>query len=141
MDSLPNTLSFSNVGEPGDKPGSPRTAGERSIGRDGDFLTTPWTAYDAERAFSAGRRTINQLQHATSGSLLNAKTWCGSWAGAVAENDAARKKIGCSDRVTLIFTPIVRLSYSAQPSKVVSAKTRATGTSRETIHLDDDDEV
>ncbi|SGY77498.1 BQ5605_C005g03653 [Microbotryum silenes-dioicae] len=35
---------------------------------------------------------------------------------------------------------IVRLSYSAQPSKVVPAKRRATGT-RETIYLDDDDEV
>ncbi|SGY21060.1 BQ5605_C016g08189 [Microbotryum silenes-dioicae] len=107
-------------------------AAARSIGRDGDFLTTPWTAYDAERAFSAGRRTINQLQHATSGSLLNAKICVGSWAGAVAENDAARKKIDCSDRVTMIFTR--ELSYSAQPSKVVPAKRRATGT-RGTIHL------
>ncbi|SGY26434.1 BQ5605_C018g08734 [Microbotryum silenes-dioicae] len=40
----------------------------------------------------------------------------------------------------LTSTPIVRVSYSAQPSKVVPAKRSATGT-RETIYLDDDDEV
>ncbi|SGZ27999.1 BQ5605_C026g10244 [Microbotryum silenes-dioicae] len=51
----------------------------------------------------------------------------GSWSGAVADDDAA---------------PIVRLSYNAQPrqpSKVVPAERRTTGT-RETIYFDDDDD-
>ncbi|SGY90655.1 BQ5605_C039g11820 [Microbotryum silenes-dioicae] len=98
-------------------------AGDRSLDDAFDRLR-------CERPFSAGRRTINQLQHATSRSLLNAKMCVGSWADAVADDDAARKEL--IDRVTVIFTPIVRLSYSAQPPKVVPGNRRATGT-RETI--------
>ncbi|SGZ16760.1 BQ5605_C020g09064 [Microbotryum silenes-dioicae] len=73
----------------------------------------------------------------------------GSWAG-VADDDAALYLLSCCTfrshhRLQLCIHnwniySIVGLSYSAQPSKVVPAKRRATGT-RETIYLDDDDEV
>ena len=45
-----------------------------------DFLTVPPTSCDVERAFSAGRRTINDFQHATSHDLLDAKVCIGNWA-------------------------------------------------------------
>ena len=45
-----------------------------------DFLTVPPTSCDIERAFSAGRHTINDFQHSTSHELLDAKVTVGSWA-------------------------------------------------------------
>ena len=45
-----------------------------------DFLSIPPTSCDVERAFSAGRRTINDFQHRTRHDLLDAKVCVGNWA-------------------------------------------------------------
>ncbi|GAB1527909.1 hypothetical protein RhiTH_011097 [Rhizoctonia solani] len=46
-----------------------------------DYLTAPATSVDAERAFSAGRLTINHLQHNMSSETFEAKMAVGSWYG------------------------------------------------------------
>ncbi|CAE6511535.1 unnamed protein product [Rhizoctonia solani] len=46
-----------------------------------DYLTAPATSVDAERAFSAGRLTINHLQHNMSSETFGAKMAVGSWYG------------------------------------------------------------
>ncbi|KAG8710798.1 hypothetical protein FRC11_004121 [Ceratobasidium sp. 423] len=46
-----------------------------------DYLTAPATSVDVERAFSAGRLTINHLQHNMSPSTFEAKRALGSWYG------------------------------------------------------------
>ena len=49
-----------------------------------DFLSAPPTSCDAERAFSAGRRTVNDYQHRTRHDLLDAKVCVGNWAAPTA---------------------------------------------------------
>ena len=49
-----------------------------------DFLSIPPTSCDVERAFSAGRRTINDYQHRTKHDLLDAKVCVGNWASPAA---------------------------------------------------------
>ncbi|EUC55935.1 hAT family dimerization protein, partial [Rhizoctonia solani AG-3 Rhs1AP] len=44
-----------------------------------DYLTAPATSVDVERAFSAGRLTINHLQHNMSPATFEAKMAVGSW--------------------------------------------------------------
>ncbi|KDN47302.1 hypothetical protein RSAG8_03781, partial [Rhizoctonia solani AG-8 WAC10335] len=44
-----------------------------------DYLTAPATSVDVERAFSAGRLTINHLQHNMSPATFEAKMTVGSW--------------------------------------------------------------
>ncbi|CAE6404230.1 unnamed protein product [Rhizoctonia solani] len=46
-----------------------------------DYLTAPVTSVDVERAFSAGRLTINRLQRNMSPSTFEAKMAVGSWYG------------------------------------------------------------
>ncbi|KAG8726396.1 hypothetical protein FRC11_000220, partial [Ceratobasidium sp. 423] len=46
-----------------------------------DYLSAPATSVDAERAFSAGRLTINHLQHNMSPETFEAKMAVGSWYG------------------------------------------------------------
>ncbi|KAG9119856.1 hypothetical protein FRC07_004908 [Ceratobasidium sp. 392] len=46
-----------------------------------NYLSAPATSVDAERAFSAGRLTINHLQHNMSPATFEAKMAVGSWYG------------------------------------------------------------
>ncbi|KDN37564.1 hypothetical protein RSAG8_10081, partial [Rhizoctonia solani AG-8 WAC10335] len=46
-----------------------------------DYLTAPATSVDAERAFSAGRLTINHLKHNMLSETFEAKMAVESWCG------------------------------------------------------------